>query len=158
MKKKDGTEFPVHLTPTNLIDGDGTLLGRNVVIQDLTKMNKAKNMLDQRRQIDKMKDEFLTSITHELKTPLTPIIGFSQALDRPGMLGDLNEKQTKAVKSIRNNAVHLKRLVTDLLSTHKLELGRMSFDFKEFNVEDMMEDIKKIQCHMLRKKNKSISV
>ncbi len=142
MKKKDHTEFPALISPTNLFDEDGALLGRNVVIQDLTKMKETADMLDQRRQIDKMKDEFLTGITHELKTPLTPIIGFSQALAKPGMLGDLNEKQTKAIKTVLNNAVHLRHLVTDLLSIHKLELGRMKFDFKEFDIGEMMESIK----------------
>ena len=142
MKKNDNTEFPVMISPTNLFDEDGALLGRNVVIQDLTKMKETKEMLDQHKQIDKMKDEFLTGITHELKTPLTPIIGFSQALAKPGMLGDMNEKQIKAVNTILNNAVHLRHLVTDLLSTHKLELGRMKFDFKEFDITEMMEDIK----------------
>ena len=141
MRKKDGTEFPVMISPTNLFDEDGALLGRNVVIQDLTKMKETSDMLDQRRQIDKMKDEFLTGITHELKTPLTPIIGFSQALVKPGMLGDINEKQTKAVNTILNNAIHLRHLVTDLLSIHKLELGRMKFDFKEFDIGEMMESI-----------------
>ena len=141
MKKKDNTEFPVLISPTNLFDEDGALLGRNVVIQDLTKMKETKDMLDQRRQIDKMKDEFLTGITHELKTPLTPIIGFSQALVKPGMIGDLNEKQTKAIQTILSNAIHLRHLVTDLLSTHKLELGRMKFDFQEFDIGEMMESI-----------------
>lgn len=141
MKKKDNTEFPALVTPTNLFDEDGALLGRNVVIQDLTKMQETKNLLDERKQIDKMKDEFLTGITHELKTPLTPIIGFSQALARPGMLGNLNEKQTKAIKTVLSNAVHLRQLVTDLLSIHKLELGRMKFDFKESDIEEMMENV-----------------
>lgn len=147
MKKKDHAEFPALITPTNLFDEDGALLGRNVVIQDLTKMKETTDMLDQRKQIDTMKDEFLTGITHELKTPLTPIIGFSQALAKPGMLGDLNEKQTKAIRTILNNAVHLRHLVTDLLSIHKLELGRMKFDFGEFDIEDMMESIKSTMAY-----------
>ena len=142
MKKKDNTEFPVLISPTNLFDENGALLGRNVVMQDLTKMRETKEMLDQHKQVDKMKDEFLTGITHELKTPLTPIIGFSQALAKPGMLGDLNEKQIKAVNTIISNAAHLRHLVTDLLSTHKLELGRMKFGFKEFDIAEMMENIK----------------
>ena len=158
MKKNDNTEFPVLISPTNLFDEDGALLGRNVVIQDLTKMKETKDMLDQRKHIDKMKDEFLTGITHELKTPLTPIIGFSQALAKPGMLGDMNEKQIRAVKTILNNAVHLRHLVTDLLSIHKLELGRMKFDFKEFDIGEMMESIKTTMAYAVDEKRIKLNV
>lgn len=158
MKKKDNTEFPVLISPTNLFDEDGSLLGRNVVIQDLTKIKETKDMLDQRKQIDKMKDEFLTGITHELKTPLTPIIGFSQALVKPGMLGDLNEKQIKAVKAILNNAIHLRHLVTDLLSIHKLELGKMTFDFKEFDIDDMIENVMTTMTYIAEEKEIKLSV
>ncbi len=157
MKKKDNTEFPALITPTNLFDEDGALLGRNVVIQDLTKMQETKNMLDERKQIDKMKDEFLTGITHELKTPLTPIIGFSQALARPGMLGNLNEKQTKAIRTVLSNAVHLRQLVTDLLSIHKLELGRMQFDFNEFDMEEMMENVLTTMTYAAEEKEISLT-
>ena len=141
MKGKDGSEFPALVSPTNLYDEDGALLGRNVVIQDLTEMRETMDMLEQRQQIDKMKDEFLTGITHELKTPLTPIIGFSQALTKPRLLGALNERQQDAVNTILQNALHLRQLVTDLLDIHKVELGRMKFDFREVDVEAMMKDV-----------------
>lgn len=141
MKAKDGTEFPALLSPTNLYDEDGALLGRNVVIQDMTQMKETEGMLEQRRQVDKMKDEFLTGITHELKTPLTPIIGFSQALAKPKLLGSLNERQQDAVNTILHNAMHLRQLVTDLLDIHKVELGRMKFDFREVDIEAMMKDV-----------------
>ena len=153
MKKKTDIEFPVLITPTNLFDESGNLLGRNVIIQDMTKMKETKDMLDQRQQIDKMKDEFLTGITHELKTPLTPIIGFSQALSKPGMLGNLNEKQSKAIKMILNNAVHLKHLVTDLLNIHKLELGKMTFEFQKFDIGEMMESIELAMSYVTEEKN-----
>ena len=102
MKTKDGKEFPALVTPTNLYDEDGALLGRNVVIQDTTEMKETQEMLEQRRQIDQMKDEFLTGITHELKTPLTPIIGFSQALAKPKLLGSLNARQMDAINTVLN--------------------------------------------------------
>ena len=141
MKAKDGGEFPALISPTNLYDEDGALLGRNVVIQDLTEMQETKDMLEQRQQIDKMKDEFLTGVTHELKTPLTPIIGFSQALAKPKLLGELNDRQLDAVKTILHNATHLRQLVTDLLDIHKVELGRMRFDFQELDIEDLMKEV-----------------
>ena len=158
MKKKDDAEFPVRLSPTNLFDEDGVLLGRNVVIQDLTKIRETKEMLDQRKQIDRMKDEFLTGITHELKTPLTSIIGFSQTLTKPGMLGEMNEKQIKTVNTILSNAVHLRHLVMDMLNTHKLELGKMKFDFKEFDIVEMMDNIKATMTYATDEKQIKLNI
>lgn len=141
LKTKDLSEFPSKVTPTNLYDDDGALLGQNMVIQDMSEMEEQMAILEERRRIDQMKDEFLTGITHELKTPLTPIIGFSQAMAKPGMLGELNPRQTDAVKTILNNALHLRQLVMDLLDVHKLELGRMKFEQKEFGISMMMDAV-----------------
>ena len=142
LKRKDNSMFPSKVTPTNLYDDDGALLGRNVVIQDMSEMEEQKAILDERKRIDQMKDEFLTGITHELKTPMTPIIGFSQAMSKPGMLGELNPRQTVAINTILKNALYLRQLVTDLLDVHKLELGKMKFDYKEFDVESVVRSVK----------------
>lgn len=157
MKTKDGNEFPALVTPTNLYDEDGALLGRNVVIQDMTEMKETQEMLEQRRQIDQMKDEFLTGITHELKTPLTPIIGFTQALAKPKLLGTLNERQADAVTTVLNNALHLRKLVTDLLDVHKLELGRMRFDFKELDIEEMIAGVLASVTHAAKEKGITVT-
>lgn len=142
MKKKDGTEFPALLTPTNLYDDDNSLIGRNVVIKDITELHDTKQNLNEREKIDQLKEEFLSVVTHELKSPLTPIIGFAQALTKPNLLGELNDKQLDAVKTIISNATRLRKLITDLLDTHKLELGQMKFDIKEFEVDSLLESIK----------------
>ena len=156
MKKKDGTEFPAMLTPTNLYDDDGALIGRNVVIKDISELHSTKKVLDEREKIDKLKEEFLSVVTHELKSPLTPIIGFSQALSRPKMLGDLNEKQLDAVNTILSNATRLRKLIGDLLDAHKLELGKMHFDHKEVNVPDLLHNINSSFSYVAKEKNITI--
>lgn len=156
LKKKDGTEFPVILTPTNLYDDDGQLIGRNVILKDATELHSAKKELTEREKIDKLKEEFLSVVTHELKSPLTPIIGFSQALSRHGMLGELNEKQTEAVNTILINARKLRRIIDDLLDAHKLELGKMRFDNKKINVNELIASISSSFSYTAKAKNISI--
>ncbi len=141
MKKKDGTEFPSLLTPTNLYDDNGLLIGRNVVIKDITELHDTKEVLGEREKIDKLKDEFIAMISHELKTPMTPIKLYSAALKRPKMLGELNKKQQEAVDGIHFNALRLERTVADLLDAQKLELGKMKFEKKEMKVEELMANI-----------------
>lgn len=142
MKRKDGSEFHTRIVPTNLYDDDGALIGRNVVIQDRSEIDEQKAIIEERKRIAQMKDEFLTGITHELKTPLTPIIGFSQALAKPGMLGDMNPKQINAINTVLRNAQHLKQLVSDLLDVHKLELGKMKFTIQEFDLEELINGVR----------------
>ncbi|MCY4491853.1 MAG: PAS domain-containing sensor histidine kinase [Thaumarchaeota archaeon] len=156
MKRRDGTEFPSILTPTNIHDKDGNLIGRNVVIKDATSMYETKQMLSEQKKIDRMKEEFLSVVTHELKSPLTPIIGFAQALTRPKMLGELNEKQNDAVITILSNATRLRKLIGDMLDAHKLELKKMRFDLKEMSVNDLMSHIDK--SFQLTAKEKGVSI
>jgi len=157
MKKKDGGEFPAQLTPTNLYDDDNALIGRNVVIKDISELHDTKQNLSEREKIDQLKEEFLSVVTHELKSPLTPIIGFSQALTKPNLLGELNDKQLDAVKTIIANATRLRKLITDLLDTHKLELGQMKFDSKEFEVNSLLESIKTSFSFASKEKNIDMS-
>ena len=156
MKRNDNTEFPALLTPTNIYDDDGYLIGRNVVIKDASKLHETKQMLDEQAKIDKMKEEFLSMITHELKSPLTPIIGFAQALARPKLLGEINDKQAEAVNTILTNAVSLKNLIGDLLDARKLELEKMKFDLKEMSVNNLIAIVEK--SVMLAAQKKGITI
>ena len=141
LRKKDGTEFPATLTPTNVYDDDGLLIGRNVILNDVTEIHTTKQVLSEFEKIDRMKEEFLSAVTHELKTPLTPILGFSQALLKPQLMGPLNERQENTVKIILQNATRLKNMVGDLLDAHKLELGKMRFEKLEVDVEATLANI-----------------
>ncbi len=156
MRRKDGTDFPVIFSPTNIYDDYGNLIGRNVVIHDSTELHDTKDMLDEYEKIDRMKEEFLSVVTHELKSPLTPIIGFAQALVRPNLLGDLNDKQSDAVNTILSNAHRLRKLIVDMLDAHKLELEKMRFELGEISVNDLLENIDK--SFQITSKEKGITI
>jgi len=141
MKGKNGDVFPAVLSGTSLYDEKKRLIGRNVVIKDISELHQKKKEVDELAKVDKLKEEFLSMITHELKSPLTPVIGFTQALMKPKMLGELNEKQKDAVATILSNATRLKKLIGDLLDAHKLDLGKMKFEHAEINVSKIMENI-----------------
>ena len=76
------------------------------------------------RKIEQSKDEFLAMITHELKTPLVPIQGYSDIL-LSGHLGDLTKAQRERLEVIRSSSGSLLQLITDLLDAQKLELGQL---------------------------------
>src|SRR5205807_9978317 len=105
-------------------DEKGILIGSNTIIKDISELKK----------LDKLKDEFASMITHELKSPLTPIMGRCEMLKEDGLLGDLNTLQLDSVNKIQQNVLRLERLIRDVLESQKLEMGRMKFDKEKFDV------------------------
>lgn len=75
-------------------------------------------------QLNRLKDEFLACITHELKSPLTAIVGLSNLLNEKS-LGQLNERQQRYVNQIHQSGRQLMNLVNDLLDLARLETGQL---------------------------------
>ncbi len=112
-----------------------------------------KKQLEELKEIDRLKTEFLNMISHELKNPLTPIGLYSSALKKPKMLGELNKKQIDAVDGIHFNALRLARLIGDLLDVQNLESDRMVFDYGKFKVDELMRQIcKKFESKIIERK------
>jgi PAS domain S-box-containing protein len=105
------------------------------------------------RHKDKLKDEFLSMTSHELKTPLTPIIGWCGALKTPRILGHLAPQQRAAVDTIESNAVKLEKMISDMLDAQKLELNEMKFVVGEVQVDLLFNKIKKDFEPLLKEKN-----
>ncbi|GFN39827.1 MAG: putative histidine kinase [Marine Group I thaumarchaeote] len=94
------------------------------------------------KQADIQKEEFASMVTHELKTPLTPIITYCDLLREP-KLGHLNSEQLESVNEIEKSAHRLERLIADVLDAQKLDMERMRFEKKRFGVGEFMNKIQK---------------
>jgi len=130
------------------------LIGRTVVLTDLTEIYEARKKLEENearikeqyvelKKLDIAKEEFTSMISHELKTPLTPIMGWCQALKNPKIMGELAPVQLEAIAAIMSNAVKLKDLVGDMLDAQKLDMKKMKFDHNEVDVTEMMNFLTK---------------
>ncbi len=93
--------------------------------------------------MDRKKVEFSSMVSHELKTPLVPILGYVQMLQKEDLLGKLNEQQLDAVNEIYSSTVKLQRLVGDILTTQKLDLGKLDFNEEDINVSDLLNSVSK---------------
>ena len=93
------------------------------------------------KDMDRKKLEFSSMVSHELKTPLVPILGYVQMLQKEELLGGLNEKQTEAVNEIYSSTVKLQRLVGDILTTQKLDLGKLDFNEDDIDVSEILNSI-----------------
>ena len=79
------------------------------------------------------KSEFLASMSHEVRTPLNAVIGFSDVLLEE-MFGGLNEKQREYVQDIHTAGRHLLELVNDILDLSKVEAGQMVLNIQPFSL------------------------
>jgi len=144
MKRKDGRIFPSLLSGADTYDELGKVIGRTIALMDMTEIYEAKSKLEQNelqlrehyeklQKLDSLKDDFLTMITHELKTPLVPIKAYIDILLSEN-LGPLNEEQKKRIGIIKDSTDSLLKLVTDLLDAQKIELGilKMNKDVHDF--------------------------
>lgn len=75
-------------------------------------------------QLNRLKDEFLACISHELKTPLTAVLGLSRLLIDQ-QLGELNERQARYAGLIHQSGRHLMSVVNDILDLTRMETGQM---------------------------------
>lgn len=88
-------------------------------------------------ELDQAKKEFYRNISHELATPMTPIVGYIKLMI-DGELGDLTTPQQKALRAMDDCVQRLRRLIDNLLDVTALETGRMRFAPREFDVVELV--------------------
>jgi signal transduction histidine kinase len=120
---------------------------------DLTERNRALAL----EKANELKSEFLASVSHELRSTLHTIIGFSELLGEQ-LVGPLNEKQQRFVDHIHKDSVHLLDLINDLLDLSKIEAGKLTLHREAFDVRDAVQDATNTVAPAGKAKNVSIDV
>ncbi|MTJ49735.1 ATP-binding protein [Dolichospermum sp. UHCC 0259] len=109
-------------------------------------------------QLNRLKDEFLACISHELKTPLTAVLGLSRLLVDQ-QLGQLNERQARYAGLIHQSGRHLMSVVNDILDLTRMETGQMELTLTPVQIQVVCErafsDVKNI--HHQTNKAKQVS-
>jgi len=85
---------------------------------------KVRERTSELEQADRLRSQFLSHVSHELKTPLTSIKGFLQNL-LDGLTGPLNEKQQRYVSRMLDNSNRVIRMIEDLLDRTRIQSGRL---------------------------------
>jgi signal transduction histidine kinase len=117
--RRDGTHFPVLLSVTALRDQAGAITGFLGVGIDIT----------ERKQVERMKNEFISLVSHELRTPLTSIRG-ALGLVSGGVLGEIPAEARAMINIANEDTERLVRLINGILDIEKIEAGRMDFNFE----------------------------
>ncbi|MBL8203644.1 MAG: HAMP domain-containing histidine kinase [Blastocatellia bacterium] len=109
--------------------------------REVFEMNEALVQVNSRlSELDRMKDTFLSMITHELRTPMTAMIGLAENLEA-GVYGPLNEPQTENLRKIIESGGRLRQLVNDLLDLSKMESGMMRLQREPLDPRTLVEAV-----------------
>lgn len=112
----------------------------NSTINELNKANeKLKEDIDRKIQIDKFRKEFISSVSHELKTPISLIKGYTEGL-KDNILKN-NEDKLYYCDVIIDETNKMDKLVKELLEISKLESGQIKLDKEEFNISKLIREI-----------------
>jgi signal transduction histidine kinase/CheY-like chemotaxis protein len=108
-----------------------TLLSQLLLLQ-----TQVSDLLQQQQQ----DHEFLAALSHELKTPLTSILGLTTVLGHPG-LGDLNQRQRHYVDVLRHTGQNMMALVQDLLDLSQLEMGQLPIHLQVIELDPLCQKV-----------------
>lgn len=129
LKRKNGTTVPVADSAAPIMNAQGTIEGAVVVFRDTTR----------ERQLEHMKDEFLSVASHELRTPMgavraniTMILG--------GDYGPVNKELVEPLEDMKQSTVRLVELVNDLLDVARIEAGRTRFVLSDFKLHEVAKE------------------
>lgn len=160
-KRSDETSFPTLLSMNNLYDENGILIGSNTAMKDITAQKVTSDQitfaLTELQKSEKLKDEFLAMISHELKTPLVPIIGYCDILFTE-KLGALNDAQKKRLQILRNSSLKLRKLIDDILDIQKITLGQINLQKQCHDLKDVVKDTMEEFIPTLEEKHMTIKL
>lgn len=133
MRKKDGQRCLIEVSCSPVTDENGTLIGIVEVFRDRTKQ----------WNLDRMKEGFVAAITHDLKSPLTSIMGFAELLANP-KLGEISPDKLEYVKMIRHSGNTLLSLISNIVDASRIEAGQMHYNFENFSLDDFFAELREI--------------
>ncbi len=141
-KKKDGTVFPVEITAGTFEWQHKYMLV--AIVRDIS----------ERERITRMKDEMLSSISHEMRTPLTAILGFTELL----LQEDIDaEKSKQFLRLSYQEGERLRELIDDLLDLQRLRAGFSGNQFTMVNIEAMLKEIANIFVEVTKEHDITVS-
>ncbi|NJN14908.1 MAG: hybrid sensor histidine kinase/response regulator [Oscillochloris sp.] len=103
------------------------------------------------------RNEFIALVSHELRNPLTAILVHSEELQF-GMLGQINDDQTEALRTIGMLIKHMANLLSDLSDISHIESGHLALVYNEFNVSTACNMAVQVVAQAIREKEQQLSI
>ena len=154
LERTDGSVLDYATVP--LPDG-GVLLS----YLDVTDTSRVESALRERAEAleaaDRLKSEFISSVSYELRTPLNTIIGFAEILANL-YFGSLNPRQLEYCRGILVSSERLLSIIDDMLDLASIEAGKMSLDLGAVDPRTLLDDVAAVMQDMARSQDLRLSV
>jgi PAS domain S-box-containing protein len=148
--RKDGAFFDVVYSSSPLHGESGAIGGLAVVFRDTSERKQAEQertiLLTREQQAraeaeeaNRLKDEFLATLSHELRNPLNVVIGYAEILRRSDE-SQSHEFVVRAADTIRRNALAQAQLVSDLLDLSRLQMGKLALNKQPVSISTIITD------------------
>ncbi|KOP36778.1 sensor histidine kinase [Flavobacterium sp. WLB] len=117
-----------------------TLFFSVLIVSDYSKSQLYKKQLEianfKTKNLLKSREQLISTVSHDLKTPLSTIVGYSELLGN----SDVNTKQSYFIKNIKNSSEYITQLVQDLLDFSRIEAGKITIEKVPFYLPELIED------------------
>ncbi len=110
-----------------------------LLVTNYVRLNQYVLMYNKIKEVDEMKDDFVSMASHELKTPLTAIIGYLDLLNSSKK--KLNKDEQHYLDNIQSSSTRLKMLVEDILEVSRIEQGRITFEYSIVSASEMANKV-----------------
>lgn len=155
-QRADGTEFPVELSISST--GSGTDARYVAFMRDITDRRMAEESLKSAKEraeaANRAKAQFLAAISHEMRTPLTGILGALDLLDS----GDLSEQQRKFIRTANRSGHALLSVISDVLDISRLEAGKVDLEVGRIDLEEIVNDVVEIIGNLAGERRNTVTV
>ncbi len=143
IEQKD--EFYFNVIVTMIKGTESKVTGFIILLKNVTQL----------KQLEKARTDFVSTISHEFKTPLTSIMmGTSMVLD--GSMGALNEEQHDVLSTIKEDGDRLTKLVNDLLELSRIESGSSVFNMEPYSIDSIIDN--SVKQFAIPAAHKSVSI
>ncbi len=148
-RRKDGTDVAISLTASPIQSQDGEIIGMSKIARDISERKQAEEEREwllaserdaraEAQEANRLKDEFLATISHELRSPLNAILGWARLLRDPKVR---EEQLERALEIIERNSQAQARLIEDLLDVSRIVSGKLSVQMRPVTLNSTVKGV-----------------
>lgn len=145
VNKKSHKRVQLSTSYAPIKDMDGKMAGAICVFRDVTK----------EKEVERLRNEFVSTASHELRTPITATEGYLSIITDSGMV-KIDNKGKEFIGKAKNTLLGMSRLIQNLLSVTKIEEGKLETNVTNFSIHDLTKEV--VEVFAPRAKEKGISL
>lgn len=129
-KKRGTKKVQISSSYSPIKDKNGNLTGAICVFRDIT----------EKKEVERLRNEFVSTASHELRTPITAIEGYMELIENEKIC-TIDDKAKEYLEKARNTALGMSNLVKNLLTVTKIEEGKIQTNVTKFSIHDLAVDV-----------------